>query len=302
MGMTATAKPAQLPLPGGGDPGTTVVVEPLLGGEMTCPDAFLERAGGWRPIEMLRYAGLGREKWDIPIPAFLITHPTAGPILVDTGLHPSVAAKPSENMGGLISWFSKPRFGPDGDVPAQLRARGIEHNELKLVVMTHMHFDHASAISEFPAATFVLTTDEWEVATTLRPPLLHGYNHQQFDFLFDYRTVDFSDESVSSYATFGRTIDLLGDGSIRLAFTPGHTLGHQSVICRLKNRDFVIAGDAIYTFAQLEDGPEPPQPEDRHMWQRSAKELKRFREQFPESVIVPGHDPRTWPSQEKRYE
>ena len=52
-----------------------------------------------------------------------------------------------------------------------------------------------------------------------------------FDYAFDYRTVDFDRGGIDSYASFGRTFDLFGDGSIRLAFTPGHSAGHMSVIC-----------------------------------------------------------------------
>ena len=62
----------------------------------------------------------------MPCPAFLITHPDAGPMLVDTGLHPSVAAKPRENMGRAWARFARPRIEPGRDVPAQLRERGIE--------------------------------------------------------------------------------------------------------------------------------------------------------------------------------
>lgn len=306
MAVTATARTAQLPLPGGGKPGATVAVEPLLGGEVTVPPAMFERSGGPRPLELLRWLGIGTPKsnwWTVPVPAFLIHHPAAGPVLVDTGLHPSIAAKPSENLGGLAARFASPGFGPDGDVPSQLRARGIDHRDLGTVIMTHLHLDHASGISEFPGATFVLSAAEWDAATTVRPPFLHGYIHKHFDHLFDYRTIDYTRRGeVASYASFGRTVDLFGDGSIRLAFSPGHTLGHQSVICRLRDRDFVIAGDSIYTMAQLEGGPEPPAPEDRHTWRRSLRELKRFHESFPDAVIVPGHDPRTWPELDKRYE
>lgn len=305
MGVTATARSAQLPLPGGAKPGATVAVEPLLAGELKSPPAFFERAGGPRPIEVLRGLGLGvssSDWWTVPVPAFLIHHPTAGPVLVDTGFHPSIATKPAENLGGLAARFANPRPGPDGDVPSQLRARDIDPKDLPVVLMTHLHFDHASAISEFPGATFLVSEAEWQAATTVSHPFLHGYIHQHFDYLFDYRTVDYARSGVTSYASFGRTVDVFGDGSIRLAYSPGHTLGHQSVICRLRDRDLVIAGDSIYTLAQLDDAPEPPRPEDRHTWRRSLRELQRFRDAFPESVIIPGHDPRTWPGLEKRYE
>ena len=44
--------------------------------------------------------------WTVPCPAFLIRHPDAGPVLVDTGLHPSVAAEPRENMGRLWARYA----------------------------------------------------------------------------------------------------------------------------------------------------------------------------------------------------
>ena len=121
--------------------------------------------------------------------------------------------------------------------------------------MTHMHFDHTSGMSEFPGATFVISEDEWIAAATDSRPFLRGYRPEHFDYAFDYRTLSYDSDAISSYGTFGRTFDLFGDGSVRLASTPGHSAGHQSVICRLGDRDLVIAGDAIYTIGQLGDAP-----------------------------------------------
>ena len=201
--------------------------------------------------------GIGTPKskrWLVPIPAYLITHPTAGPILVDTAFHASVAAKPAANLGRIAARFARPRIEPGRDIPAQLRERGIDEDEIATVVMTHLHFDHASGIAEYPSATFVLSKAEWEAATTDPRPFLRGYRPAHYDYLFDYRTIDFDGPGIASYASFGRSFDLLGDGSIRIAYTPGHSAGHCSVIAHLRDRDLVIAGDAIYTQAQLEGG------------------------------------------------
>ncbi len=119
---------------------------------------------------------------------------------------------------------------------------------------------------------------------------MRGYRPIHYDFVFDYRTIDFGRGNVSSYASFGRTFDLFGDGSIRLAYTPGHSAGHMSVIARLRERDFLIGGDAVYTFRQLEGGPPPPRPFDAHNWRRSLQEIKLFRSQFPHAIVTPGHD------------
>ena len=98
--LKAQATPLEKPLPGGGSPGAAVTVEPLLGGSILAPQGFFESKGG--RLANLRMLGIGTPKskwWLVPIPAYLITHPTAGPILVDTAFHGSVAAKPSANLG-----------------------------------------------------------------------------------------------------------------------------------------------------------------------------------------------------------
>ena len=71
------------PLPGGSEPGTSVVVEPLLGGSILAPPQFFESDA--KRLRTLRMLGIGTPKskrWLVPIPAYLITHPTAGPILI----------------------------------------------------------------------------------------------------------------------------------------------------------------------------------------------------------------------------
>ena len=108
--------------------------------------------------------------------------------------------------------------------------------------------------------------------------------------------------NVNSYATFGRTFDLFGDGSVRLAYTPGHSAGHQSVIARLSRRDFVIGGDAIYTYRQLEGAPLPPRPVDEHQFRRSLQELKLFRREYPHAVITPGHDTSFYEQLDPKYD
>ena len=303
MKVHAEPKPLDEPLPGGSR-GATVTVQPLSGGEVEFPRASFERPGG--PFESLKTTGLftARSKgwlW-VPCPAFLITHPSAGAILVDTSLHSSIAAEPSENFGRLASRFARPRIEPGKDLPSQLRERGADPRSIQLVVMTHMHMDHASGISEFPSSTFILSSTEWTAATTGSRPLLRGYRPQHYDFAFDYRVVDFDGPRVDSYSTFARTFDLLGDGSIRLAFTPGHTVGHMCVLARLEDRDFVIAGDAVYTTRQLEGGPGQPRPQDPHLWRRSLQELQLFHREYPRAVIVPGHDPEHWATLDAKYE
>jgi glyoxylase-like metal-dependent hydrolase (beta-lactamase superfamily II) len=287
--VIAEAQPAQLPLPGGRE-GASVRLHPLMTGEMPGAPAWFEREEG-------RLAGLHAyglmvdrsEYMRLPVPAFLVEHPGAGVILIDTGLHPSVAVDPRQNFGRLLAFnYRGIKMNAEQAAPAQLRARGLDAADVRFVLMTHMHVDHASAVSEFPDATFLVSQQEWDALADGK--VTDGYVKRQFDYGFDYRTFDFESAGTESFASFGRSFDLFGDGSVRAVFTPGHTHGHTSYVLRLRDREALIAADAIYTARTLDESVLPYKMVDEHHFRRSLKEIQRYREQTPGALIVPGHD------------
>ncbi len=231
----------------------------------------------------------------------MIRHPTAGPLLVDTGLHSSIVAKPVANLGRQLASYARPRLEPHETLPAQLRERGLDARQIRLCVLTHMHYDHVSALAEMPKATFIVTEAEWKAATTQARPLLQGYRPQTYNYAFDYRTLSYSGESVSSYSTFGRTFDLFGDGSVRTVFTPGHTLGHTSVVLRTARGEVLVAGDAIYMRRTLDDTHLPYRTEDDHVFRRSLREMQQYVKETPDAVVIPGHDWEEWERLEAAY-
>src|ERR1044072_6298883 len=114
MKVHVEAKPLHEPL-AGGTPGATVTVEPIVAGNVDWPRALMESPGGrFMTLKLLRALLTGRDAMRIPVPAFLVRHPSAGAILVDTGLHPSIATDGSENFGRMATRFGKPDL-KDGD-------------------------------------------------------------------------------------------------------------------------------------------------------------------------------------------
>ena len=237
---------------------------------------------------------MSREDWvEVPVVAFLIEHPGVGAVLVDTGFHPSIAVTPHEAFGRVAGRVIKDvRMEQEQAVSAQLRELGIEPAEVKVVVMTHLHSDHASGIAEFPDSTFVVSSAEWEAAGS--SGRLKGYWPRQFDHAFEWRTLDFESPDSGSFATFGRAIDLFGDGSVRLVFTPGHTAGHLSVVLRLRDRNVLLTGDAAYTRRTLEESSLPYRMEDEHRFRRSLKEIQLYTRENPNALVICGHDFEQW--------
>ena len=252
----------------------------------------------------LRAIGIGvpRAKWlQVPVVAFLVEHPGAGPILVDTGFHPSIAMTPREAFGRLAGVVIKDvHMEPEQAVSLQLRRLGIEHAQVAVVVMTHLHSDHASGIAEFPESTFVVSSAEWAAAGS--SGRLKGYWPRQFDHAFDWRTLDFESPDSGSYATFGRAFDLFGDGSVRVVSTPGHTEGHMSVVLRLRNRSVLLTGDATYTRQTLEQSRLPYRMEDEHRFRRSLREIQLYARENPDALVICGHDFEQWRELAEVYE
>jgi len=299
MGVDTEPRAAELPL-AGGRPGTAVRVRPLLTAEMAAPRAFLARPAGRLAGPRGWTATLRRRDpvW-IPIPAFLVEHPGAGAILVDTGLHASVGADGRGNLGPFGRVVDV-RMDTGQDAAATLRRLGVDTADVRVVVMTHLHYDHASGVVDFPAATFVVSRAEWEAASGPRPAL-RGYVPHTFDHAFDWRTIDYGDPAVKSFATFGRAVDLFGDGSVRLLSTPGHSAGHQSVLLRLAERELLLTGDAAYTTEALAGRETPLRADDAHRFRRSVGELRRFLDLTPRAVAICGHDPDGWSAVETVY-
>lgn len=286
MAAAAEPQPAQLPLPGGRE-GATVKVHPVTTGTSMYPEDALFARGG--RLARLHSIGFGSERIEIPIPAYIVEHPGAGVFLVDTGFHASVAVDPKKNMGSVLGRLFNAKMRPQDAMPDQLRARGLEPSDVKRVVMTHLHIDHASGVAQFPDATFLVTAREWKAATDEKG-LTGGYVRRQFDHAFDWRTVDFDSDDVNSFAGFGRSLDLFGDGSVRLVYTPGHTLGHMSVVLRTRDGEFLVAGDAAYTIRTLRESVMPYGPHDEHEFKRSLREVQRYIEQTPGATVSVGHD------------
>ena len=297
--MAVKTKPtrATLPLPGG-SAGATVVVRPLRCGEVCLPPRALDRPRGplAQPRAMLLAA---RSRWIwLPVPVFLVEHPTAGRVLIDTGFHASVQDGARSSLGRRQAWIIPARQQAGESAPEQLRALGVEPDAIATVVMTHLHNDHASGAIQFPDATFVVDADEWRAAC--KGGFAEGYRHEHFDQPLQWRTVDYA--GGAPHAGFERSLDLFGDGSVRLLSTPGHTQGHQSVLLRLRGRELLLTGDAAYTRHAIEHDVLPIfvfGGEDRY--RRSLAAIREFDRATPGAVVICGHDAECWPALDAVY-
>jgi N-acyl homoserine lactone hydrolase len=182
-----------------------------------------------------------------PVHGFVIMHPK-GAILVDTG------------VGGpekvLTDWRVVNRSAAEA-----LDEHDLVPGDIAFVINTHLHFDHCGQNAVFRHAPFYVQRIELERGRR---------EARQLTDWFDFA---------------GARFELLdGDAEVlpgvRVLVTPGHTIGHQSVVVDGDGEELLI-GDAAYTPAlyrdpDAEDLP-PGQAADRQAWSSSLRRIHASR-------------------------
>ena len=178
----------------------------------------------------------------LPINCWVIEHPE-GLILVDTG------ESSHANDPGYQPWWhpfmqrcERRWVKPEQQVGSQLRALGFHPLDVRWVVMTHMHGDHAGGIGEFPNSEILLSEPEADAALARTGPLL-GYLNMHYPDWLKPKIINFRD---GPWESFERSSTLTTDGRVHIVPTPGHTLGHVSVIVETDGHCVLMAGDAAY--------------------------------------------------------
>ena len=224
---------------------------------------------GWQtaPAGLIRAGDDMDQSLRFPVPAYLIETESER-ILVDTGLHPAAVAD-SGGFYGHPDGLGLFAFEQDQSVADQIDLATITR-----VVLTHLHWDHAGGLPLIPKAVpIVVQRAEWEAGHD------DAAVRRNFFMPRDYAGSDRQVELVDG------DHDLLGDGSILLLLTPGHTPGHQSV----QVGDLVIAGDVVHFAAGLDDHRFPLFGDDHTAQGHSADRLKALRDSG--HTVRPGHDP-----------
>ncbi len=223
--------------------------------------------------------------YEIPVPWFLLTHPK-GNVVIDGGLAVEGLADPRAYWGDAVDSYQPVMLEEQGCV-AQLAKLGISREDVHFVVLSHLHSDHSGAIGRFPHATHIVQRREYEYAFTPDWFAAGAYVRRDFD------RPGLKWHFLEGDATDG--YDLYGDGALRMVFTPGHSVGHQSFLVRLpKSGAILLAADAAYTLDHWNEKALPGFMASAVDTVRSVGKLRMLAGQT-DAVVVTGHDPEAWP-------
>lgn len=231
-------------------------------------------------------------KVKLDVPVFLIKHPKKGLVLFDTGLHPGMEKNPGKQMGWINHFFVPFEAMPGQNALAQLKADGVEPADVKYVIVSHLHLDHAGTIDGYPNAEVLVDKREWEAQKAKQAKKFdeHELDPVQLEHKLKLRLVDLSKEP--SFGSFDHGLDLLGDGTIVLLDLSGHTPGNMGAWVNLDSGPVLFAGDATWILDNHQDLALPMKSHifDLDAYWRRLYQLRAMQEAIPQLVIFPGHD------------
>jgi glyoxylase-like metal-dependent hydrolase (beta-lactamase superfamily II) len=229
----------------------------------------------------------------IPINVFVIEH-ADGLVLFDTGMDRSVVTNPDYFPDKVTAFFMRHIFrfhqGPEDTLTQQLAAAGYRAGDVRLAVMSHLHFDHAGGIAEIPQAELLVSQDAWDHMLG-RHPEREGVLKRDIDIPgARWRRMVFSPTADPALAPFDRAYDVMGDGSMVLLPTPGHLPGSVSMLVRMTGTPPVLLiGDLAYSVAALERG-QIPGTGDKEELRDSYDKVRALKAHLPGLVVASSHD------------
>ncbi|KAJ9656680.1 hypothetical protein H2198_004799 [Neophaeococcomyces mojaviensis] len=253
----------------------------LVVGWLECDEGFVVR-GGNTSVKSKEKETFVNKRRELPMYCILVEHPHEGLILWETGCGKDYP----EVWGPVVSdIFSRVRYEPQHELRAAVEATGNKIEDIKKIIIGHLHLDHAGGLDEFLDRKDVeiwvhdreLRSAFWSVATGadvgvyLEHYLKLGLNWKTFD----ERTFDFCQ-------------------GITLHHLPGHTDGLIGMQINMPNMGtYLFISDHCHVIENWRDGiPQGWLARDHPAWFQSTQRLKQL-QRTTRGQVIPGHDKET---------
>ncbi|MCX5847147.1 MAG: N-acyl homoserine lactonase family protein [Deltaproteobacteria bacterium] len=245
---------------------------------------YFFEAGVLKSYKQYFTMGLGvGEPFDVPVPFLLIEHPK-GIVLFDTGNALEVVKNKKAHWGDILAAYD-PVMSEEQWCVNAIQKVGYKPKDVKYVILSHLHLDHAGCVGHFPNARYIVQRDELHYAYTPDYFMKLAYIRKDFDKPVDWLILNgWRDDKF----------DLFNDGKLIIYLTPGHTPGHQSILVNLpKTGPMFFAADSCYTLENLNNNVLSGLA-----WNfgESVKSVERMKalQSLHGAQIVTGHDPEGW--------
>ena len=233
------------------------------------------------PLPFTGWLRPNRWRMWVPVSAYLIEHPR-GLILVDAGWHEDMRLNVRKHLGFLASTMITGILPPGQSVREQLMRLGYRDRDLDFVVMTHLHSDHVSGLKHVAGAKRIIVSElEWKAANNdanYIPSMWEGINVETFQM-----------KSIP-HGPYKSGLDLFGDGSVYLVFTPGHSKGMVSLLVKTDEGWVLLGSDVGYARKSWEEHILPGVTTSVDQADKSLRWLSDFSGRDDCRMVIVNHD------------
>ncbi|MFN3668955.1 MAG: MBL fold metallo-hydrolase [Brevundimonas sp.] len=176
----------------------------------------------------------------------LIETPASGLVLVDTGYGLQDVLQPHPRTSRVMRGLLNIRFREEETAIRQVEALGFSARDVRHIILTHLDFDHAGGLKDFPEARVHLMGAELTAARALDGGVASTkrYRPMQFDSVHDWRPYRAGGEG---WFGFDAVRDLAGlPPELLMIPLAGHTWGHAGVAVDTGTGWLLHAGDAYF--------------------------------------------------------
>lgn len=218
----------------------------------------------------------------MPIYTWLIEHPE-GLLLIDTGENADVNDKgyfKCDQINGFVyRTILRFKVKKKEELPAQLARLGFDKEDIRWIVLTHLHLDHVDGVRFFPKAEFVLSSVEKRQPTGNVPCLMPSWFSPR---VITYDSISLPGFDQGFYLTQAKDVVVLP--------TPGHTHGHQSVLFLNDEVNVLFAGDITFDQEQLIRSKVSGISADKKAARNTLEHVRALGSASP-LIYLPSHDP-----------
>jgi len=258
---------------------TNLSLSLITTGYSKSPEAFIYRGGNLFKSKKIAYSSV------------LIEHPK-GNFIFDTGLGTNIDLQVRTNL----SFFQRVivKYKKLKTLKKTFSENNFPSDSIKFIIPSHFHWDHVSALSDFPKSKVWLTTNEYKYAFSNKAKTPAFIKEQYSSKNTQWKFIKFKQ---IPYEIFEKSLDVFDDGSIILVPLPGHTIGSVGMFVNLTSgKRYFFTGDLTWNLKAFQRPSEKhsiPRKQVDHNSELIKKTIVKIHyliQQKPNLIVVPAHD------------